>query len=88
MDTFRVWVCRIDGATCLRVDGLENAHWLLGRLSDSFIFKTCEPTRNASAASAYTFRVANNSQMSAARFERVLAGISEVNMIVETNISI
>jgi hypothetical protein len=88
MDKFRVWVCRIDGATCLRVDGLENAHWLLGRLSDFFVFKTCEPLCNASAASAYTFRVADNSQMSAARLGRVLAGISEVNMIVEANSSI
>jgi hypothetical protein len=88
MDKFRVWVCRTDGATSLRVDGLENAHWLLGRLSDFFIFKTCEPIRNASDASAYTFHVADNSQMSAARLGRVLAGISEVNMIIEANSSI
>jgi hypothetical protein len=83
MDIFKVWVTRLDGATGLRVVDLQNTNWLLGRLSDFFVFKTCEPLRDASNSSGYTFRVAHNSQMSASRFERILAGISEVNMIVE-----
>lgn len=72
----------MDGATCLRVDGLENTHWLLCRLSDYFVFKTCEPLRDSSNSSAYTFRVAHNSQLSGPRFEKLLATISEVNLIV------
>ena len=83
MDIFKVWVSRMDGATSLRVIDLENTNWLIGRLSKFFIFKTCEPLRGASNPSAFTFRVAHNSQLSASRFERILAGISEVDMIVE-----
>jgi hypothetical protein len=33
--------------------------------------------------SAYTFRVAHTSQLSGPQFERLLAGISEVKLIVE-----
>jgi hypothetical protein len=83
MNAFRVWVRRIDGATSLRVDGLENANWLLRRLSDCFVFKTCEPLRDVSDSSAYTFRVADNSRLSGQQFEKLLAGISEVTLIVE-----
>jgi hypothetical protein len=83
MDIFKVWVSRLDGATSLRIIDLENTKWLLGRLSDFFVFKTCEPLRGISNPSAFTFRVAHNSQLSASRFEKILAAISEVNMIVE-----
>ena len=30
---FQVWISRTDGATRLRVDGLENTNWLLAQLS-------------------------------------------------------
>jgi hypothetical protein len=83
MDTFRVWSSRTDGATCLRVDGFDNATWLLRRLGESFVFKTCEPLRGISNTSAYTFRVADNSQLSSQQFQRLLASISEVHLIVE-----
>ena len=29
MKVFNVWISRMDGASGLRVDGLENANWLL-----------------------------------------------------------
>jgi len=83
MDTFRVWVTRMDGSTSLCVDGLANTNWLLARLSDSFVFKTCEPLRDLSN-SAYAFRVAYNSQLSGRRLEKLLGGISEVKLIVES----
>ncbi len=73
----------MDGATCLRVDGLENAGWLLRRLSDFFVFKTCEPLQGVPDSSAYAFRVAHNSRLSGKQFEKLLGGISEVNLIVE-----
>jgi hypothetical protein len=84
MDAFRVSTYRMDGATCVRVDGLENTHWLLTRLSDFFVFKSCEPVRNVSDSSAYTFRVAHYSRLSGKQFEKLLAGISEVNLILES----
>jgi hypothetical protein len=72
----------MDGATYLCVDGLDNTNWLLRRLSDFFVFKTCEPLRGFSN-SAYAFRVAHNSRVSGKQFEKLLAGISEVKLIVE-----
>jgi hypothetical protein len=73
----------MDGATCVHVDGLENANWLLRRLSNFFVFKTCEPLLDLSESSAFTFRVAHNSWLSGKQFEKLLAGISEVKLIVE-----
>ena len=73
----------MDGASGLRVDGLENANWLLSRLSDFFVFKSSEPIHEASGSSDCTFRVADNSQLSGHQFEKLLAGIWEVKMIVE-----
>jgi hypothetical protein len=73
----------MDDASGLRVDGLENAKWLLGRLSDFFVFKTCEPLREVSNSSTYTFCVAHNSQMPVHRFEKLLAGIAELNVIMD-----
>jgi hypothetical protein len=83
MDIFRVWVSRMDGATGLRVDGLENTNWLISRLSDFFVFKTSEPLRGIADSSAFTFRVAHNSQLSGPRFEKLLAGISEVKLLLD-----
>jgi hypothetical protein len=83
MDSFKVWSSRSDGATCLRVDGLENANWLIRRLSDFFVFKTSEPVRNVPDSSACAFRVAHNSSLSGKQFDRLLAGILEVNLVVE-----
>jgi hypothetical protein len=83
MKVFTVWVSRIDGASGVRVEGLENAKWLLGRLSDFFVFKTCDPLHERFGSSDCTFRVAHNSQMSASRLEKLLAGISEVKLILE-----
>ena len=83
MESFKVSVNRIDGATCLRVDGLDNANWLIRRLSDFFVFKTCEPVREVPDSSAYAFRVAHNSRLSGRQFERLLAGISEVKLVLE-----
>ena len=83
MKAFRVWIRRIDGASGVRVDGLDNARWLLSRLSDFFVFKTSEPLNNMPNSSDYTFRVAHNSQMSGPRFEKLLAGIAEVKLMME-----
>jgi hypothetical protein len=83
MKVFSVWINPTDGALRLRVDGLENAKWLLSRLSDFFVFKTSEPLFEVPNSSNYTFRVAHNSQMSGRRFEKLLAGIAEVKLMLE-----
>jgi len=73
----------MDSASHIRVDGLENTNWLLCRLSDYFVFKTSEPLRDVADSSDYTFRVAHNSQTTGRQFEKLLAGIAEVNVLVE-----
>jgi len=83
MKAFRVWISRMDDASRLRVDGLDNAKWLLCRLSEFFVFKTSEPLNDVPNSLDCTFRVAHNSQMSGPRFEKLLAGIAEVKMMLE-----
>jgi hypothetical protein len=83
MKVFNVWISRVDGASGLRVDGLENAKWLLRRLSDFFIFKTSEPVEIVPNSSDCTFRVAHNSQMPGPKFEKLLARIAEVKLLLE-----
>lgn len=83
MKEFNVWISRLDGESGLRVDGLENAEWLLCRLSDFFVFKTSEPLHEVSNSSDYTFRVAHSSQMSGRRFEKLLAGLGEIKLCLE-----
>ena len=83
MKAFRVWLSRLDGASGLRVDGLENTTWLIRRLSDFFVFKTSEPLGEVVGSTDFTFRVADNSQMSGRRFTSLLAGIPEVKVILE-----
>jgi hypothetical protein len=83
MKAFNVWISRMDGASRLRVDGLNNTNWLLCRLSDYFVFKTSEPLSDVANSPDYTFRVAHNSQMTGRQFEKLLAGIPEARVIVE-----
>jgi hypothetical protein len=83
MKSFRVRLSRIDGASGLRVDGLENARWLLSRLSDFFVFKTSEPLFEVPNSADCSFLVAHSSQLSGRKFEKLLAGITEVNLMFE-----
>jgi len=83
MKAFSVWISRMNGTSSLRIDGLENTNWLLRRLSDLFVFKTSEPLQEVSNSTDYIFRVAHNSQMSGRRFEKLLAEIAEVKVILE-----
>lgn len=84
MPAFNVWVRRLEGASRVRVDALANAHWLIRKLSDSFVFKTSEPVNERQDSPDCTFRVAHDSQLTGARFEKLLAGINEVRLLRET----
>jgi len=83
MKAFRVWIRRSKDASRLRVDDSDSAQWLLRRLSQSFVFKTSEPMVDALNSSECTFRVAHTSQVSGPGFERLLAGIPEVQLLLE-----
>jgi hypothetical protein len=80
MKLFNVAVMKMDGATRLRVESHDHANWLLRRLSELFVFKTCEPVLEIPNSSECTFRIAHSSGLSSSRFERLLAGIAEVRL--------
>jgi hypothetical protein len=81
MNTFRVWIRPLCNVCRVRVDGIKNAIWLLTRLSQSFVFKSSEPIEDDEGASCSTFDVPYNSQMSNFQFERLLAGIPQVQLM-------
>ncbi len=57
MSTFRVWIRPLRSNCRVRVDGIGNAEWLLGRLGRSFVFKTAEPMNEEDGSSHCSFHV-------------------------------
>jgi hypothetical protein len=74
----------LENSSVLCVDGVQNTEWLLWRLSHSFVFQTSEPMATAHNSSDCIFRVAQTAQTSGVQFERLLARIPEVQLILET----
>jgi len=81
MNAFRVWI-RPLGSNCqVRVDGINNAKWLLNRLGHSFVFKTADPMNEEEGSSCCTFRLAYSSHVSRRGFKRLLVAIPEVQLM-------
>ena len=81
MPAIQVWL-RPQGDYCgVCVEGIENAKWLLERLSRSFVFRTSEPFGESRGTSLCSFRIPYNPPLSRARFERLLAVIPEVKLM-------
>jgi hypothetical protein len=78
MEAFHVWVRPLGGICRVRVEGAQNAQWLLARLGHSFVFKTADPMREETDSSCCTFCVAYGPQVSRATLESAIAGIPEV----------
>lgn len=57
MGTFCVWLESTGDLCRVRVEGMQNACWLLARLSHSFIFKTPEPIRQEDGSFICAFKV-------------------------------
>lgn len=83
MDAFRVWIRPLRYASHVRVDGSENARWLMMQLSRSFIFKSSEPMREIRGSTCFTFEVPYSSQSPRVAIEKLLAGIPEVSLTFE-----
>jgi len=83
MNMFRVWIRPLGEGCRVKVDGMQNARWLLDRLSQSFVFKSSESIIDDEASSCSTFRVAYSSQNPRSRFEKLLAAIPEVKLILD-----
>lgn len=83
MAKFRVWVRPLGGSTRVRVEGKSNLQWLLGRLGQSFVFKSSEPICEEAVGGCSTFHVLYNSQVTRASFENLLGSIPEVLLMNE-----
>jgi hypothetical protein len=82
MDSFNVWLSPL-GATCkVRVDGIDNANWLLNRLRQSFIFESSEPVSDLDG-SCCTFDVAYSSSACYRTLEGLLTAIPEVDVTLD-----
>lgn len=81
MKHFRVWIGILPRSSRVRVEGTENAQWLLARLSRSFVFKSSEPI--CEEETGCTFQVPNNSLNSHSGLKHLLNSIPEVNMMLE-----
>jgi hypothetical protein len=83
MTAFRVWIRSLGNASRVRVEGSDNARWLIGRLSRSFVFKSSLPVREERDSVCCTFEIPYNSQTTRSTFERLLATIPEVTLMAE-----
>ena len=83
MNAFRVWVRPLGDAYRVRVDGAENARWLLDRLSQSFVFKSSDSVSEERGSPFCSFQVPCQSRLSRSAFERLLAAIPEVELALE-----
>ncbi len=78
---FRVWIRPLADACRLRVDGMQNARWLLTQLSRSFLFKSAKPIDDDEGPSSCVFHIRYSSQVSHHTLEKALAAISNVELI-------
>ena len=84
MKPFCVWIRPCDRVCRVRVDNSTNAQWLLDRLSQSFVFKTSEPLRQDVSSSYCTFQVMYSSQVPRRGFEKLLAAIPQISLMLDS----
>jgi len=82
MNAFHVWLRPMGDFCRVRVDGMENACWLLARLSHSFVFKTFEPITQEQGSSFCSFTVPYNPPLSRSKFEKLLVAIPVVKLML------
>ena len=83
MDRFQVSIHPMANGCRVRVEGIQNAKWLLNRLSQSFVFKSSEAIKEERGSSYSIFNVLYSSQISPSRFKKLLAFIPEVNLLLD-----
>ena len=84
MSGFRVWIRSLGDDCRVRVDGMQNARWLLTRLARSFIFKSAKPINDDEGPSSCIFHLRYSTQMSRFTLENALAAIPEVELALDT----
>lgn len=83
MNVFRVWLRPLGNSSRVRVEGNENAHWLIGRLSQAFVFKSSAPIREEGVGCCCSFEVPYGRQTSRGTLEKLLAAIPEVALMAD-----
>lgn len=81
MQAFRVWLQPAVSTCRVRVDGIKNAEWLLGRLSQSFVFKTSQPLLEEANSNCCSFQVVFAFRTSWQSLGKMLAAMPEVQLI-------
>ena len=78
---FDVWLRPLTDRTCrVRVEGRENANWLLARLSTAYVTKTNDPLQQESDSIFYTFDVVYPQQYSHYMLEQLVEGFPPVQL--------
>ncbi|MEX0728575.1 MAG: hypothetical protein WD065_20040 [Planctomycetaceae bacterium] len=67
----------------VKVNGIENARWLLRQLSQSFIFQTFDGVDARTENALSMFTIPYNPPLSAVKFERLLRAIPEVTLMTD-----
>ena len=83
MAGFRVWIRPLGNCCRMRVEGRENAEWLLNRLSPFLVTRTSESIRGEDGSNCCRFSVASAPVQSCPTFDLLLASIPEVNLMWE-----
>lgn len=75
---------RDEGYAChLCVEGVDNARWVVDRLSELFAFRTSEPMLEGVRPTQRTFRVAYGSQLSHRKLASLLSAIPGVRLTLD-----
>jgi hypothetical protein len=83
MNTFHVWLRPLGESCRVRVEGVENARWLIARLSQSRDLKISATFGAIEDTSDCSFEVPCNAALPRTRFERFLAAIPEVILMTQ-----
>jgi hypothetical protein len=83
MRSFRVRIRPLGDFCRVQVDGAENCQWLLKRLSESFVFRTCEPLEHVAGTDVCTFQVPYNPPLSRRGFQKLLTALPQVQLMHE-----
>jgi hypothetical protein len=83
MSTFCVWIHPLANACKVRVLGLENAKWLLNRLTRSFLVTNGDRVNEEECFPRCSFHVPYSLQMPRSSLEKLLEGIPEVRLMLD-----
>ena len=67
----------------MKAEGINNSHWLLKCLSQSFAFKTSDPLTSNGPSDFCTFQLAYGSHLSRRDIENLLLAIPGVRLSVD-----